>query len=82
MITQNGYFSNSIFLERGCRQGDPVFPYIVVIFEEVLGKAIREKDHKGSHYANDTTQLLKNDVRVLHRVLDTLKFFHSVSGLK
>ena len=93
MISQNGFFSNAIHLERGCRQGDPVSPYIFVVCAEILGIAIRENkkiegieifgyEHKISQYADDTTLIIKNCKNSLNRVLDTLKFFHGVSGLK
>ena len=93
MVSQNGFFSEQKHLERGCRQGDLVSPYIFVICAEILGIAIREnkrikgitifrREHKISQYADDTTLLTKNCKNNLNRVLDTLKFFHKVSGLK
>ena len=42
-IIQNGYMPESIFLRRGCRQGDPVSPYIFILCAEILGKMIRKK---------------------------------------
>ena len=93
IVSQNGSFSDQIKLERGCRQGDPVSPYIFVICAEILGMAIRENkriegikifgcEHKITQYADDTTLLTKNYKNNINRVLDTLKFFHKVSGLK
>ena len=93
LISQNGFFSEPIYLERGCTQGDPVSPYIFVICAEILGIAIRKNqriegirifgyEHKISQYADDTTLVIKNCKNNLNKVLDTLKFFHSISGLK
>ena len=64
-IEQNGHFSENVVLSRGCRQGDPISPYLFVICAEVLSHVIRENpDIKGikiggteiklSHYAHDT----------------------------
>ena len=40
-ILQNGYLSESFTLQRGCRQGDPISPYIFILCVEILGKMIR-----------------------------------------
>ena len=44
-ILQNGFMSEFFYLKRGCRQGDPVSPYIFILCVEVLGYMIR-KDKK------------------------------------
>ena len=47
-IFQNGNFSEKIKLGRGCRQGDPVSPYLFVLAAEILAEAIRtNKNIKG-----------------------------------
>ena len=91
-IEQNGHFSARIQLSRGCRQGDPISPYLFVICAEVLSHVIREnKDIKGimigdiesklSQYADDTTLFLKDDKDTLRCVIDVLRWFDKISGL-
>ena len=45
-IEQNDFFSDHISLSRGCRQGDPISPYVLVLCAEILSHVIREKRHK------------------------------------
>lgn len=64
-IIQNGFISEFFYLKRGCRQGDPVSPYVFILCAEILGKMLRKnKNVKGisinrkefllSQYADDT----------------------------
>ena len=91
-IEQNGFFSRKINLSRGCRQGDPISPYLFVICAELLSHVIREnKDVKGikigdtelklSQYAHDTTLCLDEDRDSLICVMDILRWFNRISGL-
>ena len=68
-ILQNCFISEAFNLRRGCRQGDPISPYLFIICAEILGKMVRvNKDIKGifingkeyklSQYADDTQLIL------------------------
>ena len=43
-IIQNGFISEFFYLKRGCRQGDPISPYIFILCAEILGKMIRNNN--------------------------------------
>ena len=71
-------------LQKGCRQGDPISPYILCA--EVLGHTIRqddsirgitinEKHFKFSQYADDTKVFLNGSEQSLKNTLETLKIF-------
>ena len=91
-VEQNGYLSEKNLISRGCRQGDPISPYLFVICAEVLSHVIRECDEvkgikigdteiKLSQYADDTTLFLKGDKHSLEVVMDILRWFNRLSGL-
>ena len=84
--------SNNILLSRGCRQGDPISPFVFVLCAEILSHVIREKiDIKGivlydkevklSQYADDTTIYLGGDRESLCGVMRVLEWFRKISGL-
>ena len=92
-IVLNGYLSDPFLLERGCRQGDPVSPYLFIICSEFLTLAIKEsvdvegltvlnKEHKASQYADDTSLFLKSNEENLRNALSILRWFYTKSGLK
>ena len=92
VVENNGNFSNNIPLSRGCRQGDPISPYIFVLCAEILSHCIREcGDIKGievngteifiSQYADDTTLFLEGTLEAIKRLMSILRWFKNVSGL-
>lgn len=41
-VTQHGFFSEFFSIGRGCRQTDPISPYLFIICVEILGIMIRK----------------------------------------
>ena len=92
-VIQNGFLSESFKLERGCRQGDPLSPYIFILCVEILGIIVRNSPNiKGvnidgeeyliSQYADDTSFTLDGSPESLHNTLTVLDYYAQVSGLK
>ena len=92
-ILQNGHFSQKIVLGRGCRQGDPVSPYLFVLTAEIMAEAIiSDKEIEGitlftqkhltSLFADDTTLFLSAKEQNIRKCMLILKDFELVSGLK
>ena len=91
-VEQNGFLSDKISLSRGCRQGDPISPYIFVLCAELLSHVLREcPEVRGirvhniemltSQYADDTTLFLDGELTSLNFTVQILKWFEKVSGL-
>ena len=92
-VEQNGNFSDNILLSRGCRQGDPISPYLFVLCAEILSHVIREYpgikgietygiENKLSQYADDTTIFIKAELESLSGVIRVLDWFRKISGLE
>ena len=91
-IIQCGYFSEFFDIKRGCRQGDPISPYLFIICAEILSMLIKNnKNIKGikignlvcklTQFADDTTLFLDGTRGSLLAALNTLEVFGSYSGL-
>ena len=91
-LSFNGQYSKWFEIQRGCRQGDPVSPYLYLICAEILSLMIRKNtDIKGikvkdqnaliSLFADDTTLFLDGSEKSFEEAITTLDNFAALSGL-
>ena len=92
-VINNGFMSNFFNLSRGCRQGDPLSPYLFIIGVELLalklknnpdiqGIFIKDSVHLISQYADDTFMILDGGEISLKETLNCFDSFHKLSGLR
>ena len=91
-IVVNGLSTQWLSIERGCRQGDPISPYLFILCVEVLGIMIREnkqikgisinnEEHKISQFADDTQMTSEGDAFSFEETIKTVNAFGAKSGL-
>ena len=91
-VSVNGMISDWFSIERGCRQGDPISPYLFIICAEIMSTMIRENDRirginindtecKLTQYADDSELLLEGDRDSFEESIQTVQCFGKVSGL-
>ena len=92
-ILQVGVLSEFFPIERGCKQGDPIAPYLFLLCAQVLyemiqsntmikGIKIGQEEIKISQFADDTTIFMDGSESSLQQILNILEVFGSLSGLK
>ena len=92
-VVQAGVKSEFLKIERGCKQGDPIAPYLFILCGQILTYMIKDNNkikgiYIGGHqfkitqFADDTTLFLNGTQNCLQAALNTLELFGSFSGLK
>ena len=92
-VIVNGQICEWFTVQRGCRQGDPISPYLFVLCVEILAIMIRENkeikgitvnkvNHKISQFADDTQLLNEGDRQSFEISMKLLKIFGNSSGLR
>ena len=92
-VIQNGIFSQFFNIGRGCRQGDPISPYLFIMYVEIMpgilfrrkseikGIFIANKEYKLFQYGDDTGIILDGIESSLRHSLNLLDQFSKFSGL-
>ena len=92
-VIQSGFTSEFFTINRGCRQGDPISPYLFILVAQILnslilnnpeikGIQVKETEFKMSQFADDTTLILNGTQDSLSAALNTLEQYGTLSGLK
>ena len=91
-VVVNGQTSPWFPIQRGCRQGDPISPYLFILCVEILAIMIRENkdikgiiingiEHKITQYADDTEFSLDGEKKSFESCIEVLDTFGNKSGL-
>ena len=92
-VLVNGQSSPWFEIKRGCRQGDPISPYLFILCSEILAIMIRENknitgitigetEHKISQFADDTELFQNGERKTFEETIHMIETFGQISGLK
>ena len=92
-VLVNGQPSPWFSIKRGCRQGDPISPYLFILCAEILAIMIKENrdikgiiigqtEHKISQFADDTELFQNGKSKTFEETIRVLDDFGNKSGLK
>ena len=93
VVLNGGHFTKMFDLGSGCRQGDPLSPYLFLLAIEPLAMKIKSEpnirgikigdtEHKLGQYADDMFMLQDGTQKSLEKAFEILEQFEKVSGLK
>ena len=85
-VTVKGQLSRWFPIQRGCRQEDPISPYLFILCVEILanmisqhknvkGIFVEETEHKISQYVDDTEIMLEGDNNSYQETIQTVNTF-------
>ena len=91
-VVVNGQLSEWFSIQRGCRQGDPISPYLFILCVEIFATMIRqnknikgiligETEYKISQYADDIEIMLEGDKNSFEETVKIINTFGNKSGL-